>query len=234
MGKNKPKAKGRRPSWTRSLLRSACFVFCLLTIRVVALQGFTITSGSMEPTLLVGDFVWANKAAMGSRIPFTDIRIPGYSDPRRGDILVFDPPHSDSLILVKRVVGLPGDTLAMRAGILYRSDHPQVEPYVVVKGLPDNFSPPMLWQRSILVGGPRADYAPTRDNWGPLVIPEGHYFMMGDNRDDSLDSRTWGLVERWRFEGWVVFRYFSYNRDSHRPFPFIREIRWSRIGTRPR
>ena len=96
----------------------------------------------------------------------------------------------------------------------------------------DHAAPAMLWQRSALVGGPRADYLPTRDTWGPIVIPADRYFMLGDSRDDSLDSRTWGLLERWRFEGRVVFRHFSYNRDSYRPFPFIREIRWNRIGTR--
>ncbi len=76
----------------------------MLTIRVVALQAFTITSGSMEPTLLVGDYVFANRAAMGSRIPFTALRIPGYAEPQRGDILVFDPPHDATLTLVKRTI----------------------------------------------------------------------------------------------------------------------------------
>ncbi len=66
------------------------------------------------------------------------------------------------------------------------------------------------------------------------LIPDGRYLMLGDHRDESLDSRTWGLLERWRFEGRIIVRYFSYNRDSYRPFPFIREIRWSQIGTRPR
>ena len=234
MGQNKRKVKEPRPSWKRSLLRSACLVFSLLTVRVVALQAFTITSGSMEPTLMAGDFVLVNKAALGSRIPFTDIRVPGYSEPRRGEILVFDPPHEDRLIVVKRLIGMPGDTLEMRDKTLYLNGQAQDEPYVRhTDGEPDYSAAAMLWQQEILVGGPRGDYLPTRDTWGPLAIPDGRYFMLGDHRDESLDSRTWGLLERWRFEGRIIVRYFSYNRDSYRPFPFIREIRWSRIGSRP-
>ena len=226
------KARKRKPSWKRTCLESACFVLGMLTIRVVALQAFTITSGSMEPTLLVGDYVFANRAAMGSRIPFTALRIPGYAEPRRGDILVFDPPHDDTLILVKRLIGMPGDTLEMRDKVLYRNGEAQDEPYVQYTGVEDFHSASMLWQRDILLAGSR-NYLPTRDTWGPLVVPPGRYFMLGDHRDDSLDSRTWGTLERWRFEGRVVLRYFSYNRDSYKPFPFIREIRWDRIGTRP-
>ena len=235
MEQNKRKVKERRPSWRRSLLRSACLVFSLLTVRVVALQAFTITSGSMEPTLMAGDFLFVNKAALGTRIPFTDIRVPGYSEPRRGEILVFDPPHDDTLILVKRLVGMPGDTLEMRDKLFYLNGRAQDEPYVrQTNDEPDFSAAAMLWQQEVLVGGPREDYLPTRDTWGPLVVPDGRYFMLGDHRDESLDSRTWGLLERWRFEGRIILRYFSYNRDSYRPFPFIREIRWSRIGTRPR
>lgn len=235
MPANKSRTGKRRRSWRSSLLRGACLVFCLLTIRVVALQAFTITSGSMEPALLAGDFVFVNKAALGSRIPFTDIRIPGYSEPRRGEILVFDPPHEDTLIVVKRLVGMPGDTLEMRDRILYLNGQAQDEPYVLhTDDEPDLSVAAMLWQRQVLIGGPRDDYLPTRDTWGPLVIPEDRYFMLGDNRDNSIDSRVWGLLERWRFEGRIAVRYFSYNRDSWRPFPFIREIRWDRIGTRPR
>ncbi len=188
----------------------------------------------MEPTLLAGDFVWVNKAALGSRIPFTDIRVPGYSEPRRGEILVFDPPHDDTLMVVKRLVGMPGDTLAMRDKTLFVNGVARDEPYVLRTDQPDLSTGAMLWQRQIVIGGPREDYLPTRDNWGPLVIPDGRYFMLGDNRDNSIDSRTWGLLERWRLEGRIVVRYFSYNRDSYRAFPFIREIRWDRIGTRPR
>jgi len=89
----------------------------------------------------------------------------------------------------------------------------------------------MGWQLGYLLSGvDRLSYSPTRDNWGPIVIPEDRYFMLGDNRETSLDSRYWGLLEGWRLEGRVVFTYFSYNRDSFRPFPWVREIRWDRIA----
>ena len=172
---------------------------------------------------------------MGGRIPFTALRIPGYAEPQRGEILVFDPPHDDTLIVVKRLIGMPGDTLEMRDKVLYRNGEAQDEPYVQYTGVEQDFhSPSMLWQRDILLASPRNGYLPTRDTWGPLVVPPDRYFMLGDHRDESLDSRMWGTLERWRFEGRVVLRFFSYNRDSYKPFPFIREIRWDRIGTRLR
>jgi signal peptidase I len=120
----------------------------------------------------------------------------------------------------------------MREKRLYLNGVLQEEPYAKWNDLNgDDRDPRMIWQRDHLVGSvDPAIYQPTRDNWGPLAIPEGYYFMLGDNRDFSLDSRYWGLIERWRIEGRAMFFYFSYNRDSTEPFPFIREIRWERIG----
>jgi signal peptidase I len=227
----KSTARGGSGEWTRAIFWA---VVLFLVLRSFVIQTFVITSGSMENTLLVGDFLVVNRAAIGSRVPFTDIRIPGYSEPARGDVLVFDPHHEEDMTLVKRLVGMPGDTLAMREGVLQVNGQPQDEPYVVTSGRPDEFDPLMMWQLNHLADGAGEDYRPTRDNWGPLLIPDGHYFMLGDNRDSSLDSRFWGLLEGWRFEGRAVGIYFSYNRGSHRPFPWIREIRGSRIGDRIR
>ena len=225
------KRAGTGAEWLKSLLLA---LILFLVLRMFLIQTFVITSGSMENTLLVGDFLVVNRAAIGSRIPFTGIRIPGYSEPRRGDVLVFDPHHEEDMTLVKRLVGLPGDTLEMRDKVLYLNGELQDEPYVVKTGQRDDFDRTMLWQLEFLVGGPREDYRPNRDNWGPIAIPPGRYFMLGDNRDASLDSRYWGLLEGWRFEGRAVAIYFSYNRGSMRPFPWIREIRGSRIGDRIR
>ena len=205
-----------------------------LVLRTFVAQGFVITSGSMRETLLVGDFVVVNRMAIGSRIPFTDARIPGYSEPRRGDVLVFDPHHEDTLTLVKRLVGLPGDTLEMRDKRLYLNGAPYDEPYAVATDAPDEFDPIMSWQRDHLVGGAGDGYRPTRDNWGPIAIPSGMYFMLGDNRDASYDSRYWGLIEGWRFEGRAVAIYFSYDSGSTQPFPWIRDVRAARIGDRIR
>ncbi len=215
--------------WGRS---AAWAVLAVLLVRSFACQNFVIDSGSMENTLLVGDMVAVNRAAFGSRIPFTDVRVPGYSEPRFGDVLVFDPHHEEDMVIVKRLVGLPGDTLEMRDRTLYRNGEAVDEPYAVTGDLPDLSAPSMAWQREVLLGGPRDDYRPSRDTWGPLVLPPDRYFMLGDNRDYSLDSRFWGLLEGWRFIGRAVAIYFSYNRDSHRSFSLIREVRGSRIGDR--
>jgi signal peptidase I len=214
--------------WSKSIVIAVGLFFFLRTFLV---QTFVITSGSMEGTLLVGDMLLVNRASLGSRIPGTNIRIPGYSSPRRFDVLVFDPPHEDELKLIKRLIGLPGDTLEMRDRVLYRNGAPVDEPYVVHSDAGDDVHPWMEWQRAYLLSDadPRT-YAPTRDTWGPLVIPGDRYFMLGDNREKSLDSRYWGLLEPWRLEGRALFTYFSYNKGSYRPFPAIREVRWGRIA----
>jgi len=203
-----------------------------VVIRSFLFNTFVIISGSMENTLLVGDLLLVNRAAVGSFVPGTSLRIPGYGDLERGDILVFDPPHEENMKLVKRLMGLPGDTLEMRDKVLYVNGEALEEDYV--QHTPDHSRdthPWMAWQeRYLLRENGDGAYRPTRDDWGPLVIPENRYFMLGDNRDTSLDSRYWGLLEGWRLEGRAVLVYFSYNRDSIHPFPWLREIRWSRIG----
>ena len=211
-------------------------VVLLVVIRTFLVQTFVITSGSMEETLKVGDFLMVNRLALGSRIPGTNIRTPGYSEGRLGEVVVFDPRHEDDMKLVKRIVGMPGDTLEMRDKELYRNGERQDEPFVQWKDFSgDHEHPWMDWQADhLLPDVDRSGYRPTRDNWGPLVIPEENYFMLGDNRDESLDSRYWGLVEDLRLEGKAMFFYFSYNRGSATPFAFVREVRWDRIGRRIR
>ena len=218
---------GGAAEWAKSIVIAlALFLF----LRTFLVQTFVITSGSMEETLLVGDMLVVNRAAIGSRIPATGIRIPGYSEPRLNDVMVFDPPHEETLKLIKRLVGMPGDTIEMRNRAFYRNGQPIDEPYVVHSPNPDESHPWMEWQKTYLASSvdPRT-YSPTRDTWGPLVIPEDRYFMLGDNREQSLDSRYWGLLEGWRLEGRAVFTYFSYNKGSYRPFPWVREVRWGRI-----
>jgi signal peptidase I len=219
--------KSSAAEWTKSIVIAlALFLF----LRTFIVQTFVITSGSMEDTLLVGDMLVVNRLGIGSRIPGTGVRIPGYSEPRLGDVLVFDPPHEETLKLIKRLVGMPGDTLEMRNRALWRNGKQVEEPYVVHSPNPDETHMWMEWQKSFLASSvdPRT-YRPTRDTWGPIVLPEDRYFMLGDNRESSLDSRYWGLLEGWRLEGRAVFTYFSYNKGSYRPFPWIREIRWGRI-----
>ncbi|MSR22471.1 MAG: signal peptidase I [Gemmatimonadetes bacterium] len=215
--------------WGKTILLT---LFFLVLIRSFLVQTFVITSGSMEGTLLVGDFLMVNRLALGTRLPGTLVTTPGYSEPVRGDVLVFDPRHEEGIKLVKRLIGMPGDTLEMRDKRLWVNRKLQDEPYVKwAEGSFNDDDPIMRWQLDYLVAGAdKATYHPTRDSWGPLVVPEGYYFMLGDNRDFSYDSRYWGVIERWRLEGRAMFFYFSYDRDSPTPFSFLREIRWNRIG----
>lgn len=223
------KGGGEALEWIKTLGLTLIF---LIILRSFLVQTFVITSGSMEDTLLVGDFLMVNRVALGTRIPGSLARTPGYSEPKRGEVLVFDPAHEDRMKLVKRLVGMPGDTLEMREKHLFVNGERQMEPYVKWgDSTGDDEHPWMAWQREhVLPGTDRESYRPTRDNWGPLVVPEGFYFMLGDNRDFSLDSRYWGLIERWRIEGKAMFFYYSYDRDSFTPFAFLREVRWNRIG----
>ena len=126
--------------WVKSILIALLLFFFL---RSFLLQTFVITSGSMEETLLVGDMLVANRAAIGSRIPFTDVRIPGYSSPKRGDVIVFDPPHETEIKLVKRLVGMPGDTLEMRDQLLFLNSEPLDEPYVKHTNRQDELGVPL-------------------------------------------------------------------------------------------
>lgn len=229
------KKKDEPGGWVETFKTIVFTVIIFLVVRTFVLQTFFITSGSMEDTMLVGDFLVVNRAAVGSRIPGTNVRIPGYSEVKVGDVLVFDPHHDDTLKLVKRLVGMPGDVLEMRDRVLYRNGEAQDEAYLKFDASPDSTDPDMAWQLEHLAAGTDAsEYRPTRDNWGPILIPEGKYFLLGDNRNNSLDSRYWGLLDGWRFEGRVSFIYYSYNQGSTRPFSALREIRWGRIGQRVR
>lgn len=218
--------------WVKTLV-FALVIF--LFLRSFVIESFVITSGSMEDTMLVGDFLLVNKVALGSPVPGTAVRIPGYGQPKRWDIIVFRADHAPGLDIVKRVVGLPGDTIGMVDGVLQINGEPQEEPWVVHDPrVPDDASPEMVWQLGVLAPNvDRGSYRPTRDNWGPLVIPEERYFMMGDNREHSLDSRYWGLVERNKMKGKPFFVYYSYDREAIKPIPFLTALRPGRIGPSP-
>jgi len=221
--------------WGETLRTIAWSIALFLVLRTFLVQTFFITSGSMKDTMLVGDFLVVNKVAVGSTVPFTDLRIPGYSQRRHGEILIFDPPHSDSLKLVKRLLGMPGDVLEMRDKVLFRNGERLDEPYVRHVDTPDSGASEMMWQLNHLAPGVDATtYAPTRDSWGPIVVPEDRYFFLGDNREESLDSRWWGLVPGDDLEGRASFIYFSYDRDSFKAFPAITAARWGRIFDRYR
>lgn len=217
--------------WAKSLLGA---VVLFLIIRTFLLQTYVITSGSMERTLLVGDLLTLSRAAYGAQVPLTPWRLPGYAQPRRGDVVVFWGPHEPDLELIKRLVGLPGDTLEMRDAVLLVNGRTVDEPYKSPRNPDaDVYHPWMAWQQQYLA--PSADaagYRPTLQNWGPLVVPPGHYFMLGDNRDSSLDSRYWGFVARDKMKGRASLIYYSYDAQSGKFLPFLTAVRAGRIGRR--
>lgn len=217
--------------WEGIRVVSTAIVMFLL-VRTFLVEAFKIPTGSMEGTLLVGDFLLVNKAVFGAELPGTTARLPAFAEPKRSDVVVFFPPHDPAKNYVKRIVGLPNDTLEMRGKILYVNGDAQYEPYIRHV---DRFSEPsderMQWQREYLVGVKRGSrYNPTRDSWGPIVVPEGKYFALGDNRDNSEDSRYWGFVDADAIRGRPMFVYYSFVRDPLEPLSWLTDVRWSRIG----
>lgn len=202
-----------------------------LVLRTFLIQTFRITSGSMEDTLLVGDFLVLSKSAYGATVPGTDLRLPGYSQPRRGDVVVFRG-HHEPIDLVKRLVGMPGDTLWMTGGQLYINGQQEDGDYVRhTDPQGDGYHPWMRWQNEYLMDQAEAEeYRPTRDEWGPIVVPDDRYFVLGDNRDESLDSRYWGFVNPADLKGRAVVLYFSWDNTSMGGVPLFNQIRWGRIG----
>jgi signal peptidase I len=243
-----PRTSGQvAADWAKSI-GGAILLF--LVLRTFLIQTFVITSSSMEETLLVGDFLILSKAAYGPHIPFTGARLPGYTAPERGDVVVFRPPHDPDLDVVKRIVGMPGDTLLMGGKVLHLNSAPYEEPYTRFSDLGGDVGHPwMRWQcgegvalgpdisggyrlptRDSASNGPAAGCQPSRDNWGPIVVPEGHFFMMGDNRDDSVDSRYWGFLDAERLRGEALMIYYSYDPQPLRPLAFLRNLRGDRVG----
>lgn len=215
--------------WAKSI---SVAILLFLVIRTFLVEAFKIPTGSMERTLLVGDFLLVNKAVYGAQVPFTAIRLPAFDNPERGDVVVFEYPLDPSKNYVKRVVGLPGDTLAMRDGELYVNREREHEDYVQhTQPGGDYHDPQFDWQKEFLVPGvDRATYHATRDDWGPIVVPDGKYFVMGDNRDNSQDSRYWGFVGASLIKGRPLFIYYSFDRSKLRPMPWLTEVRWERVG----
>jgi signal peptidase I len=161
-----------------------------------------IPSGSMEPTILIGDRIFINKLAYDLKVPYTTLHLARWSDPNRGDIVVFYSPK-DRKRLIKRVVGLPGDTLAMRQNRLFINGHfvkyESLRQEIIDKIELDQQSYHVFFNEN-LTGKQHAVMfklsRPSLNTFAPVIIPEGQYFMMGDNRDNSADSRLFGFVER--------------------------------------
>jgi len=177
-----------------------------LIIRTCLIQSFKIPSGSMKDTLLVGDCLLVNKFIYGIRVPFTDLRLPMLRAPQQGDVIVFKYPEDRSKDFIKRVIGVPGDEIQIKDkqvyvnGIAYENLH---EVHKDPEILPETSS--------------------QRDNYGPVRVPDDSYFVMGDNRDYSDDSRFWGFVNKTDLEGMALIKFWSWDHDNWR-------VRWQRIG----
>ena len=250
--RRKSGASSRNPDAVREFVKSiGVMLLIFFVVRAFLVEAFRIPSGSMIPTLLVGDWLFVNKLVYGPHVPFTDVSLPGYADPRRGEVVVFESPYQadEAAIgadpqptLVKRLVGVGGDTVYMRAGQLYVNGIAQRPGYAAAGtptpqgSAPDEVSPLFEWQRTYALASSRFGAAPTQpthDDWGPLLIPPAHYMMLGDNRYNSKDSRYWGLVPRGNVRGRPLFVYYSYDTEAGSPWlRAITEVRWGRIGHR--
>lgn len=184
---------------------------------------------------MVGDFLVVDKIGYGPEIPFTDIRLPSFRHPDRGDVIVFKWPKDPSINFVKRIVGMPGDTLLMDDGKLIVNGDSVAEQYV--SHLSPDTDPSAVafgWQTNYMVSSLHASRSllpPSRNNWGPLLVPEHNYFVLGDNRDNSLDSRYWGFVSDSLVRGRPLVVYFSYEPDSTSNLSWLTQARWRRFGT---
>lgn len=177
-----------------------------LIIRAFVIQAFKIPSGSMIPTLLIGDHVLVNKFIYGIPIPFSDNRVLVFTKPEKGDIIVFKYPEDPARDFIKRVVAVEGDVIEQRNKIIYINDNPLKEPYAQHS---DNSVRPQGIE--------------PRDNFGPILIPKNKYFVMGDNRDQSYDSRYWGNVDIKDVKGKALILYWSWDNKEN-------TVRFKRIG----
>ncbi len=221
--------------WSRALLLA---IAAWLVIRTLVVEAYRIPSGSMEGTLLDGDFLLVNKAIYGAEVPLLGLRLPAWREPRRGDLLVFDSVEEPGKRVVKRLVGLPGDTLEMRGGSLLVNGVPLPEPYARHDYVEKSESPESrlrmrAWQVRYLVGRDPTGYDPDLQDWGPLLVPRDSLFVLGDNRDNSYDGRYWGFVPRSHVRGRPLVIYFSYDPSAGR-LPFLTAVRLGRMFTVPR
>jgi signal peptidase I len=235
LAKKKAPNKSKFREYTEAIVIA---VLLALLIRAFVVQAFKIPSGSMKETLLVGDHILVNKFIYGTRIPFTDTRVLIFRPPRRGDVIVFSFPQNkekdectsflknisfrignavsslnpvylfkdDCRDFIKRVIGVGGDTIEIKNKVVYVNGVALTEPYAVHKD-------------------PLVDDS-QRDNFGPFIVPRNSFFMMGDNRDRSYDSRFWGVVDMSEIKGKAFIMYWSWNSEGG----FFNKVRWGRIG----
>jgi signal peptidase I len=182
-------------------------IILALFIRTFIIQAFKIPSGSMIPTLQIGDHILVNKFIYGVKIPFLNKTIIPYKNPKMGDIIVFQYPVEPDKDFIKRVIGCPGDVVVVK------------NKKVFVNDVPLNHDPGTFTDMYMISG-----QINPRDNFGPITVPAGSYFVMGDNRDNSYDSRFWGFVNESQIRGKALIIYWSWDNEDF-------GVRWKRIGS---
>jgi signal peptidase I len=220
------KKKSFYKEWIEPFLIAAVVA---LFIRQFVVEAFKIPSGSMIPTLDIGDHLLVNKFIYGPRIPFTDTRLFAWKEPKRGEIIVFKYPENESKNFIKRVVGLPGDKIEIKNGLLFINDQP-----VPVTGLGvyeggdqgAGYPGPKLLEEQLGAVNHKILYLRDQSgyNFGPVLVPKDSVFVMGDNRDNSQDSRVWGWVNHNKILGRAFIIYWSWDGND-------RWVRWERIGS---
>ncbi|HYA40850.1 MAG TPA: signal peptidase I [Syntrophobacteraceae bacterium] len=193
----------------KNILSIVIAILLALFIRAFFVQAFDIPSGSMEPTLLAGDYILVNKFIYGMRIPYVNARIFSYKEPKRGDVIVFIYPKDPSKDYIKRVIGLPGETVQITEGKVYVDNTLIPDPW----GYFDKKEPP--------------GFIAAVENFGPVVVAKDCLFVMGDNRNNSEDSRFWGALPLDDVLGKAFLIYFSWNGRAE---DTLDKVRWSRIG----
>ena len=189
-------------------------ILLALFIRTFVVQAFKIPSGSMLPTLQIGDHLLVNKFIYGIKVPFSGKMIVPLKEIARGDVVVFRFPKDRSVDYIKRVIGIPGDTIEIKNKQVFVNGKPIDDPHAHISSsaiLDKKVSP--------------------RDNFGPILVPESRIFVMGDNRDNSYDSRFWGFVEQKDVLGKAFILYWSWDiKEPLLSFDRLASIRWNRIG----
>jgi signal peptidase I len=211
-----PAATVYRKSTVREYFESRCVAVILaLFVRTFVVQAFKIPTGSMENNLLIGDHLLVNKFVFAPTLSGVERTMLPIDPIRRGDILVFKYPEDPERDFIKRVIGLPGETIELRSKKVYIDGKPIDEPYV-------RFLFPAPPE------GSTTDFD-VRNTYGPVTVPADHYFMMGDNRDNSQDSRYWGFMPRDYVKGKALFIYFSFGEEGSGLTGLLGNARWSRI-----
>jgi signal peptidase I len=185
-------------------------VFIALFIRTFIVQAFKIPSSSMEPTLLVGDYLLVNKFIYGIKIPFTELKLYQFKNPKRGDIVVFIYPKDRSKDFIKRVIGTEGEKVEIIRNKIYINDHLIDDPW-------GHYSEKNDWLKQLQL----------MERFGPVVVPKDSLFVLGDNRDNSQDSRFWGFVNVRAVKGKAFVGYFSWDGNAQN---LLDKIRWKRIA----